>query len=126
MTNDIEKRLARLTPRLPSARMDERMENLFDMAQAIPPPWWARSVSLWQCAVACGLCVLAGWLLPPRTAPPPSTPAVRERVVYIVQPDGPALANFLDATRQQYPHMGLSSERHLEGQANPPERNGTI
>ncbi len=82
--SDFEERLKQAPLAEPSPAMDTAIERYFREAAARPPRLWERRVSLWQCAVACLLCCVAGFFASGLVRDPGPAPVqVTERIYYL-------------------------------------------
>ena len=106
---DLEERMRTLELARPSARLNQRMDQLF--AGALPPRRRAvlqRHVPLWVCLVACVVCATAGVVARGRSAPAASqAPTVdRVREVYVLLPKDDVPGNVFDWTQSAEPFLG--------------------
>ncbi len=106
---NLSDKLNELACQEPSDRLDKRMDALFVEAQAAPPPVWARTMPLWQCAAACLVCLVMGGLAAQVLAPVPAPQqqAMVERTIYIVPADSATMARIFDVPQRDYP-LGVS------------------
>ena len=109
-------RLKNAPLRVPSQRLEQRMEALFDEARHRPPSFWARPIALWQCAALALACLLAGAFLHRAATPPPAFESPRyERTVYIVQADPAAMARLVDVPQRDYPFFRDQRDIRISG-----------
>lgn len=98
---DIEKRLEASQRRGPSEALEGRVGRLFADAAMDAPPLWARPVRLWQCALACLVCLSAGVIAARVLFPPEPQRITHEQTVYIVPMDSTTLATLTNPPRRE-------------------------